>query len=97
MLFSISFLTLINCSQQNKKTSNLIKKWQGKEVFFPNDSLFRNDFKKYPNPLMKKLKIFIPINGDCNMCIDELEKWKLFIEKDIDTSIVGLGFFDIYI
>ena len=46
---------------------------------------------------MKKLKIFIPINGDWNMCIDELEKWKLFIEKDIDTSIVGLGFFDIYI
>ena len=41
---------------------------------------------------MKKLKIFIPINGDWNMCIDELEKWKLFIEKDIDTSIVGLGF-----
>lgn len=88
----IILCVFIRCKESNVEKKD-ISKWFNKEIVLPNDSLIVNN-QKFPNPLIKKIKILSLINGDCSVCYDELREWKEFI-KEVDTGKVGF-IFNIY-
>jgi hypothetical protein len=85
ILCSVSFFTSYNAKSQNYAK---IENWYGKKIILPSVKLMRSDNKKHTNPLSKKIKIVTVINGSCAACIDELKKWKTYMQT-VDTTQVG--------
>jgi hypothetical protein len=92
ILFLSIFYCLIICSCSNsnqtekQSISQIIKKWQGKELFLPQNKQISNNNISRNAP---KLKIVSYIDGKCGVCVSDLKKWKTVIEdfksyKNID-------------
>lgn len=83
ILFISIFYCLIFCSCSNNKPSEkqniyqIVKKWQGKELFLPKNKQISNN---NITPNAPKLKIVSYIDGTCGVCVSDLRKWKTIIE-----------------
>lgn len=88
MILLCILLFQIGCKETSQKTKNLVNLWIGKKIILPDKNLMRRIEKGSPNLLYKKLKIITFIDGDCSVCVDELQEWKKLLKK-IDTAKVG--------
>jgi len=96
LIFIFSFLisTLI-CIGQQKDTKSVVNEWIEKKIQLPKLNSIKKNKEISINPLNKKIKILTLINGECGVCIDELEKWKKYMNK-VDILEVGFVFLIYY-
>ena len=109
-LFSyISILTVIiigfiscNKTQKENEIENIVEQFIGDTILLPvidsvllNDSVYQRDFL-----YKSKLKITTFIQGDCPICVDELEKWNDLYQYSKSEKDLKIYFFtsipDIY-
>jgi hypothetical protein len=92
-------LLLIGCSltpesQKKKEIKEIVKKWYGKQISFPDSIFVLKNKAIYPvqtNPLnSENLKILTLVSGECISCIETLNKWNLFIDSVKNISEIKL-------
>ncbi len=89
------FISTLICSGQQKDTKPVVNEWIGKKIQLPKLNSIKKNEEISINPLNKKIKILALINGECGVCMDELEKWKKYMNK-VDILEVGFIFLIYY-
>ena len=102
LVFIIYLLTTLiisqSCIDNKVKTKSLIEKYHGEKIKMPLDSitLLKNHktkpIEKY-NVNNNKIKLVTRINGNCHICIYELDQWKQELIKKFGDKNVQFIFY----
>ncbi len=72
-------MTFLAEKKKYKKTSEVINTWVGKKLYLP-DTLIHSPKKNF------HLTVSSFIDGNCGVCIDDLNKWKIFVNEIKDVN-----------
>lgn len=99
-VLSLQFMSCNENTQNRQKlivTENIITELKGKQIFIPDsvafiykDSIYKTNILNAKN---KKFTIISIINGDCNICVESLQKWKDDFIDELDTGKVAYNFY----
>ncbi len=93
--FALTILIYKNPEYYSKKehdyaTAHIILKWQGRELYLPIcDSVSEELLHKQ----QKVLKVITFIDGNCGVCLNDLNKWKPLIEQFRSLANVSFVFY----
>ena len=103
ILILVIFFALIACKSRNsdrtEKYKAVIEKYMNQRLILPDTILpVRTVDKNETYCKLKnnnKFKIITSIDGSCNVCIEQLQRWGSLIQE-LDTSVVFLCFMNAY-
>lgn len=83
LLFILCLVSFFSCQRHEKEVATLLKKWHGKEILFPQESvftLFGKDTVFFSADTQYKVLSYVD-SIDCISCKLQLRSWKRLIEE----------------